>query len=195
MSALSHFHGYFDPLRHKGGDVASVACPEGTTAYFDPLRRKGGDGKSIAFPRLPLNFDPLRRKDGDETYRAINRAIEISIHSAARTETNGPNISVAQTGFRSTPPQGRRLKGEEESQNIFEISIHSAARTETAKSHKIYPKNLFTLTKFSHFLKYFLNANLLYLGTFKCFMHFFWCESPGDFMGTSDSHLHKVPYK
>ena len=60
-----------------------------TVENFNPLRREGGDTVPVGHPGYQTDFNPLRREGGDEdTVQEINRQV-ISIHSAARAETQG----------------------------------------------------------------------------------------------------------
>ena len=121
---------------------------------FNPLRREGGDEKDLLTYRYIRDFNPLRREGGDVSDGGPGDLQKISIHSAARAETNPLEDEVDNAKFQSTPPRGRRHlvagfldfgtkgfqstppRGRRRHHQIlvflpYHISIHSAARAET----------------------------------------------------------------
>ena len=56
-------------------------------------------------------FKPLRREGGDNKNVIVLKDATISIHSAARAETQAPWGNQAHGEFQSTPPRGRRRIG------------------------------------------------------------------------------------
>ena len=109
MVSTHHSHDNFNPLRREGGD------PSGSVGIswimdFNPLRREGGDHPGYQGKDIRSNFNPLRREGGDTDPITGKMIPAISIHSAARAETERfQGYGVAKLG----------------------ISIHSAARAET----------------------------------------------------------------
>ena len=78
---------------------------------FNPLRREGGDEGGVTDVEHYVHFNPLRREGGDVNPQEVMPQADISIHSAARAETD-----IHWDGIIIKP-----------------ISIHSAARAETAQ--------------------------------------------------------------
>ena len=68
------------------------------------------------------------------------------------------------------------------------ISIHAPAEGATAILAKNPFKFLAKIDKFYYYPLTFLFYNILLVLSRILFVHFFWCESPGDFMCASDSH-------
>ncbi len=99
--------------------IHSAARAETGTLYphstrfsnFNPLRREGGDQSPSAYHLLPDYFNPLRREGGDNKNVIVLKDATISIHSAARAETQAPWGNQAHGEFQSTPPRGRRRIG------------------------------------------------------------------------------------
>ena len=68
------------------------------------------------------------------------------------------------------------------------VSIHAPAKGATAILAKNPFKFLAKIDKFYYYPLTFLFYNILLVLSRILFVHFFWCESPGDFMCASDSH-------
>ena len=81
---------YFNPLRREGGDQTSETSTR-ESLDFNPLRREGGDDVLAGTGTGHTDFNPLRREGGDPGWFPRTILTIISIHSAARAETQaGP---------------------------------------------------------------------------------------------------------
>ena len=80
----------FNPLRREGGDQTSETSTR-ESLDFNPLRREGGDDVLAGTGTGHTDFNPLRREGGDPGWFPRTILTIISIHSAARAETQaGP---------------------------------------------------------------------------------------------------------
>ena len=132
VSQVRAAHENFNPLRREGGDFQSayLSRSDGTFQSTPPRGRRHNNLVHDTFcnefqstpPRgrrhlyifiSPSNqyFNPLRREGGDNKNVIVLKDATISIHSAARAETQAPWGNQAHGEFQSTPPRGRRRIG------------------------------------------------------------------------------------